>query len=57
MLNPPLIYSINAKLANVQTTFSFWRTTENLFILALLSSLYKQQTFYVHVGFEKRNDK
>ena len=46
MLNPPLsITVINAKLANVQTTFSFWRTTQNLFILALLGGSYNQQTF------------
>ena len=40
MLNPPLIY-----LASVQTMFSFWRTTQNLSILALLCSSYNQQTF------------
>ena len=37
MLNPPLIYS------NAIQTFSFWRTTQNLFILALLCSSYNQQ--------------
>ena len=43
----------NAKLANVQATLSFLGTTQNLFILALLCSLYSKQTFKVHVGFEK----
>ena len=34
-----IIYSNQCKMANVQTTFSFWRTTQDLFILALLCSL------------------
>ena len=34
----------------------FWRTTQNLLILALLCSLYSKQTFKVHVGVEKRID-
>ena len=31
----------------------FWRTTQNLLILALLCSLYSKQTFKVHLGVEK----
>ena len=32
---------------------TFWRTTQNLLILALLCSLYSKQTFKVHLGVEK----
>ena len=33
---------------------TFWRTTQNLLILALLCSLYSKQTFRVHLGVEKQ---
>ena len=35
----------------------FWRTTQNLLILALLCSLYGKQTFKVHLGVEKHIEK
>ena len=31
----------------------FWRTAQNLLILALWCSLYSKQTFKVHLGVEK----
>ena len=34
MLNP-ILAVINARMAQLQTTFTFWRTTPNLFMLAL----------------------
>ena len=38
---------------SVQNLRNFWRTTQNLLILALLCSLYSKQTFKVHLGVEK----
>ena len=38
---------------SVQNLRTFWRTTQNLLILALLCSLYSKQTFKVHFGVEK----
>ena len=38
---------------SVQNLRTFWRTTQNLLILALLCSLYSKQTFKVHLGDEK----
>ena len=38
---------------SVQNLRTFWRTTQNLLILALLCSLYSKQTFKVHLGVEK----
>ena len=40
-------------MKSVQTLRTFWRTTQNLLILALLCSLYSKQTFKVHLGVEK----
>ena len=36
-------------MAQLQTTFSFWRTTPNLFISTLWPSLYGLLTFKVHI--------
>ena len=38
---------------SVQNLRTFWRTTQNLLILALLCGLYSKQTFKVHLGVEK----
>ena len=38
---------------SVQNLRTFWRTTQNLLILALLCNLYSKQTFKVHLGVEK----
>ena len=38
---------------SVQNLRTFWRTTQNLLILALLCSLYSKQTLKVHLGVEK----
>ena len=38
---------------SVQNHRTFWRTTQNRLILALLCSLYGKQTFKVHLGVEK----
>ena len=38
---------------SVQNLRTFWRTTQNRLILALLCSLYSKQTFKVHLGVEK----
>ena len=45
---------VSATLAQVQTTFSFWRATPNLFISTLLSSLYSLFTFYGHLRVKKQ---
>ena len=38
---------------SIQNLRTFWHTTQNLLILALLCSLYSKQTFKVHLGVEK----
>ena len=38
---------------SVQNLRTFWRTTQNLLILALLCSLYSKQSFKGHLGVEK----
>ena len=43
VLNP--YYSNQCNMAQLQTTFSFWLTTSNLFISTLWSSLYNLCTF------------
>ena len=45
-----LVFSVKS----VQNLRTFWRTTQNLLILALLCSLYSKQTFKVHLGVEKQ---
>ena len=42
---------------SVQNLRTFWRTTQNLLILALLCSLYGKQSFKVHLGVEKHIEK
>ena len=42
---------------SVQNLRMFWRTTQNLLILASLCSLYSKQTFKAHLGVEKHMER